>query len=84
MSTDAKFKVNIVQNDKPQNIPKEVTTALKGIASPKRMGKMKKESIFCPVAKEEKPFLWCLACKSFLRRVKGVVDCAGGPAALDI
>jgi len=84
MSTDAKFKVTIVQLDKPQKIPKEVTTALKGAASPKMIGKMKKESIFCPVAKEEKSFLWCFACKSFLRRVKGVVDCAGGPAALDI
>lgn len=84
MSTDAKFKVNIMEKDKPQKIPKEVTEALKGAASPKMMGRMKKEAIFCPVANEEKPFLWCFACKSFIRRVEGVVDCAGGPAELDI
>ncbi|MBI2126600.1 MAG: hypothetical protein HYU02_04720 [Thaumarchaeota archaeon] len=84
MSTDAKFKVQIMQKDKPLKIPKEVTQALKGAASPKAMGRMKKEAIFCPVANEEKPFLWCFACKSFLRRVTGVVDCAGGPAELDV
>lgn len=84
MSSDVKFKVQIEKRDKPQKIPKEVTQALKGAASPKMMGKMKKEIIFCPVANEEKPFLWCFACKSFLRRVSGVVDCAGGPAELDI
>ncbi len=84
MSTDAKFKVQIMQRDKPPKVPKEVTQALKGAASPKMMGRMKKEAIFCPVANEEKPFLWCFACKSFLRRVSGVVDCAGGPAELDI
>jgi hypothetical protein len=84
MSTDAKFKVQIMQKDKPLKVSKEVTDALKGVASPKTMGRMKKEAIFCPVANEEKPFLWCFACKSYIRRVKGVVDCAGGPAELDL
>ncbi|HEY6283864.1 MAG TPA: hypothetical protein VIW22_08075 [Nitrososphaerales archaeon] len=42
------------------------------------MSKMKKESVNCPVVNKEVAFLVCFACPSFLRRVKGVVDCAGG------
>ena len=39
---------------------------------------MKKESVDRPVVKEEVAFLVCFARPSFLRRVSGVVDCAGG------
>ena len=39
---------------------------------------MKKESVNCPVVNREVAFLVCFACPSFLRRVSGVVDCAGG------
>ena len=39
---------------------------------------MKKESVDCPVVKEEVGFLVCFLCPSFLRRVTGEVHCAGG------
>ncbi len=79
---EIKFKVDIFKKEKPARVSKEVTSSLKGAASPKMIGRMKKEAINCPVLEIERPFLECFACQSFLRRVSGVVDCAGGPAVL--
>ena len=78
MSSDAKYKVNIYGSSKPRKVPKVVSDELKGAASAKAMSRMKKESVDCPVVKKEVAFLVCFACPSFLRRVSGVVDCAGG------
>ena len=78
MSAETKFKVNIYPSPKPKRVPKAVSDALKGAASGKAIARMKKESVECPVAKKEVAFLVCFACPSFLRRVTGVVDCAGG------
>ena len=78
MSTDTKFKVNVFESPKPKKIPKAVSSELKGGASPKMISRMKKESVNCPVVNAEVGFLVCFACPSFLRRVSGVVDCAGG------
>ncbi len=78
MSQDTKFKVNIYPSPKPKKVPKVVTDELKGTASAKSISRMKKESVDCPVVKREVAFLVCFACPSFLRRVSGVVDCAGG------
>jgi hypothetical protein len=77
MSAETKFKVKVYQSPKPKKVPKAVSEALKGGASPKAISRMKKESIDCPVVKNEVAFLVCFACPSFLRRVTGVVDCAG-------
>ena len=77
MSQDTKFKVNIYPSPKPKKVPKVVSDELKGAASAKAMSRMKKESVDCPVVKKEVAFLVCFACPSFLRRVSGVVDCAG-------
>lgn len=76
--SDWKFKVNVLASAKPKRVPKVVSEQLKGAASPKMMSKMKKESVQCPVIKREVAFLVCFGCPSFLRRVSGVVDCAGG------
>lgn len=78
MSDETKFKVKVYGAAKPRKIPKVVAEGLKGAASPKSISRMKKESVDCPVAKREVGFLICFACPSFLRRVTGVVDCAGG------
>ena len=78
MSAETKFKVNIFPSQKPKKVPKAVSEALKGAASGKAIARMKKESVDCPVVKKEVAFLVCFACPSFLRRVTGVVDCAGG------
>ncbi len=78
MSTDTKFKVKIYPAAKPKKVPKVVSDELKGAASAKAISRMKKESVDCPVVGKEVAFLVCFACPSFLRRVEGVVDCAGG------
>jgi len=78
LSTETKFKVNIFESPKPKKIPKVVSAELKGGASPKMISRMKKESVNCPVVGAEVGFLVCFACPSFVRRVSGVVDCAGG------
>ena len=78
MASDTKFFVKIFQAEKPKKIPKAVTDGLKGVASAKAMSRMKKESVDCPVVKQEVGFLVCFSCPSFLRRVTGEVHCAGG------
>ena len=78
MSSDAKFKVDIYPSAAPKRVPKAVSDGLKGAASAKAISRMKKESVNCPVVEKEVAFLVCFACPSFLRRVSGVVDCAGG------
>jgi len=78
MSAEAKFKVKVYDSPTPKKIPKVVTGQLKGVASGKAIARMKKESVDCPVVNQEVGFLVCFSCPSFLRRVSGVVDCAGG------
>ncbi len=78
MSADFEFKVKVYLSPKPKRVPKVVTEGLKGAASPKSISRMKKESVDCPVVHKEVGFPICFACPSFLRRVSGVVDCAGG------
>jgi hypothetical protein len=78
VSAETKFKVNIYPSPKPKKVPKAVSEELKGAASGKAISRMKKESVNCPLVKKEVAFLVCFACPSFLRRVTGVVDCAGG------
>ena len=75
---ETKFVVKIYPSPKPKKVPKVVSEQLKGVASGKQMSRMKKESVDCPVVKGEVSFLVCFACPSFIRRVKGEVDCAGG------
>lgn len=50
---------------------------LKKSLSSKMITAMKKEYVNCPVAKQEVVFLVCFNCKSYIRRVKGVVHCEG-------
>ena len=78
MPAETKFKVNIYPSAKPKKVPKVVSDELKGTASAKAISRMKKESVDCPVVQREVAFLVCFACPSFIRRVTGVVDCAGG------
>lgn len=79
LSDEAKYKVEVKKAPRPMNVPKEVTAELKGLGSPKLMSAMKKEYVSCPVFAKDLPFLICFACPNFIRRVTGVVDCAGTP-----
>ncbi|MDJ0270373.1 MAG: hypothetical protein NXY59_07505 [Aigarchaeota archaeon] len=57
--------------------PEAAAAVLKGAVSSKMLSRMKKEYVTCPVVNADVPFLDCFACVSFIRRVKGVVHCAG-------
>ena len=84
---ETKFKVKVYdypEGENPKRVSKEVTESLKGVVSTKKIGKLKKQAIHCPVLNEERNFVECFACKSFIRRVMGEVDCAGGSTELRI
>ena len=84
---ETKFKVKVYdypEGEKPKRVSKEVTESLKGVVSTKKIGKLKKQAIHCPVLNKERNFVECFSCKSFIRRVMGEVDCAGGSAELRI
>lgn len=74
---ETRYEVKVYKRDKAFRIPKEYTEELKGALSSKKITALKKEAVNCPVARLEVPFLVCFACPSFIRRVKGVVHCAG-------
>ena len=78
MPADYQFVVKIKEATNPKRVPKAVSAQLKGVASAKAIARMKKESVDCPILKEEVGFLVCFACPSFVRRVTGEVNCAGG------
>ncbi len=77
LSTETKYVVKVYPSPTPKKVPKVVSQELKGSAGAKAIARMKKESVDCPVVKEEVAFLVCFACPSFIRRVTGQVDCAG-------
>ncbi|MEM3382456.1 MAG: hypothetical protein QXL52_06020 [Nitrososphaerales archaeon] len=77
MTNQPKYFVKVSQREKAFNVSKEITLSLKGVISGKMITKMKYESVQCPVIKEEVPFLECFVCESFLRRIKGEVQCTG-------
>ena len=84
---ETKFKVKVYdypEGEKPKRVSKEVTKSLKGVVSTKKIGKLKKQAIHCPVLNKERNFVECFSCKSLIRRVMGEVDCAGGSAELRI
>jgi hypothetical protein len=72
-----KYEVPIFSVEKPAKVPKEVSAQLKGAVSGKMVARMKKEAVKCPMVSDQVTFLVCFTCPSFLRRVKGVVHCAG-------
>jgi hypothetical protein len=77
MPMEARFKVDVYEVEKPLKVRPEVRGMLKGLVSGRMAGRMKREAVFCPVLKQERAFLECFACSSFIRRVQGVVDCSG-------
>ncbi|MFP3283709.1 MAG: hypothetical protein RXP97_06580 [Nitrososphaeria archaeon] len=78
MVEEPKYTVKVTVKDKPFRLPSGYTEQLKGMMSPKKVASLKKEAVMCPVIDSEVPFLVCFQCPSFLRRIKGVVHCAGG------
>jgi len=74
---ETRFYVEIKQSQKSMKPSPEALNVLKSAVSGKMLGRMKREYVDCPVVNEAVPFLDCFVCVSFIRRVKGVVHCAG-------
>ena len=62
-------------------VPKECLQSMKGVMSGKKIAKMKKEALDCPVKGKPISFVECFACKYFFRRVKGKVTCGATEAS---
>ncbi len=73
----AKYVIEIKTLPKAKKLSKDTLAEIKGVVGGKRLARMKKESVDCPILKETVSFIECFICKNFLRRVKGKVDCAG-------
>jgi len=73
----AKYIIEVNLLPRAKKVSKETLAEVKGAIGGKRLTRMKKEGIDCPVLKQTVSFLECFTCKNFLRRVKGKVECAG-------
>ena len=62
--------------DKPPPVPKEALDAIKSLISRKKLAKMKKEVVDCPVRGKPVTFIECFSCERFIRRIRGKVTCA--------
>ncbi|MEM0481522.1 MAG: hypothetical protein QXM16_01350 [Nitrososphaerota archaeon] len=71
------YRVEVKTSQKALKIDQNIVENLKKSLSSKMIAKMKKEYVECPVAVQAIPFLMCYNCVSFIRRVRGVVDCEG-------
>jgi hypothetical protein len=74
---DTKYFVEVKEADKPLKYDSTVAESIKGVVKGRMLARMKKEYVDCPVASEKVAFLTCFVCVSHIRRVKGVVHCAG-------
>ncbi len=63
--------------DKPFKIEKQALEAVKEVVKGKMLSRMKKEYVDCPLEGSPVAFLTCFVCVSHIRRVKGMVHCAG-------
>lgn len=77
MTDEMKYEVEVKMAEKAFRVPKEITSEIKGVISRKMLSRMKKEYVDCPVEGRQVAFLICFVCPSFLRRVRGVIQCAG-------
>ena len=74
---ETKFYVEVKQAQRSLKPDPAAVNILKSAVSGKMLSRMKKEYVSCPLINGDVPFLDCFACVSFIRRVKGVVHCAG-------
>jgi len=77
MRSRVKYHVKVEEAEKALRVEKEVVESLKGAVGRKMLSRMRREYVICPLTGERTPFLKCFTCKSFIRRIRGVVHCAG-------
>lgn len=74
---DVKHRIEIKTLQKPAPISKEKVSELKGAFSGRLISRMRREGVDCPVKQITVGFVECFTCDSFIRRVRGYVDCNG-------
>ncbi len=74
---EARFFVEVKVAEKALKTDPEVLEAIKGVVKGKMLSRMKKEYVECPMDGSKIAFLSCFVCVSHIRRVRGVVHCAG-------
>ncbi|MEM2226536.1 MAG: hypothetical protein QXW19_06275 [Candidatus Bathyarchaeia archaeon] len=68
------LEVRVLERAPP--VPKEALEAIKGLISGKRLARMKREVVDCPVRGKPVTFIECFSCDRFIRRIRGRVTCA--------
>jgi hypothetical protein len=76
---ESRYVISVIQMEKAIRTPKESLEALKGVLGAKRVAKMRKEAVECPIKGGTISFIECFSCPNFIRRVKGAVHCRGDP-----
>jgi len=75
-----KYEISVINLERGIKIDEELRRKMEKLRhglGKKRIAKMKKEAVECPVLKQRVSFLQCFFCPNFLRRVRGVVYCKG-------
>jgi len=62
--------------DRAPPVPKEALDTIKGLISGKKLAKMRREVVDCPVRGKPVSFIECFSCERFIRRIRGKVTCA--------
>ncbi|MEM2483966.1 MAG: hypothetical protein QXQ70_06075 [Candidatus Caldarchaeum sp.] len=77
LGLEAKYFVEVKVADKALKAEPEALEAVKGVIKGRMLARMKKEYVECPLEGSKVAFLSCFVCVSHIRRVRGVVHCAG-------
>ena len=76
---DHKYEVEVIRLSRAQRVPRELREELEKMFSKKVISKFSKDAVDCPVRGKRVSFLFCLACRNYVRRFKGFVHCRGLP-----
>jgi len=68
-------EIKIEKTDKTVRIPKALREEIKRMGLESKIKFMKKELVYCPLHGKKISPIYCITCKYFVRRVKGVVYC---------
>jgi len=74
---EPKYFVEVKVGEKPLKVEAEILNVVKDVVKGKMLSRMRREYVDCPLANSPVPFLSCFVCVSHIRRVKGIVHCAG-------
>jgi len=73
-SEGLQIEVKVLERALP--IPKECLESIRGVISGKKLARMRREVVDCPVKGKPVTFIECFSCERFIRRIRGKVTCA--------